>query len=177
MESQTSVTKLQKIEKSLASIVKVACVILLASIVIVTAVSIFTRYIFFHPLNFANPLSIYLMMWVSLLGSGLAIRKGEHIFVDLFIRRFTGKKKLRILLLVNFITALFLLIMTIYGFQFAFTGLKSIDVFVFGISMLVPYLSVPVGMLYMLIVVILNTIIAFKKNPKTSYISESKGGS
>src|SRR5699024_382143 len=126
------------------------------------ASSILFRYFFSTALNFVTPLSIYLMIWISFLGSGLAIRKSEHIFVDLFINRFTGRTKVRMLVLINTIISLFLLSMMYFGFQFALTGLNSSDTFLFDISMFIPYLSVPVGMLYMQIVIILKTIIMIK---------------
>lgn len=175
MKAQTNIV--EKIEEGLALAVRVLCVVMLALIVIVTAISVISRYFFFHPLNFANPLSIYLMMWISFLGSGIAIRKGEHIFVELFINKFVGRKRVRLLLLINIIVAIFLIIMIYYGFIFAFTGLQSTDAFVFGISMFIPYLSVPIGMLYMLIVVILRTIIEFKNSQNDTAIAVNKGGS
>lgn len=174
MEMRINLT--EKVDYVLTSIVKVLCIIMLALIVLITTISIISRYFFFYPLNFANPISIYLMMWISFLGSGLALRKGEHIFVELFLNKFTGRTRSRLLILINLIIALFLIVMIYYGLIFAFTGLESTDAFVFGISMFIPYLSVPIGMLYMLFVIILQIIIEFQKIKYDNITVDNKGG-
>jgi len=174
MADENKAILLRKIDSVLAKIIKMICIIMLATIVLITAISVFSRFVFFFPLNFANPLSIYLMVWISFLGSGLAIRRGEHIFVELFINRFEEKVRLKLLFIINFIISLFLISMIYYGFQFAIAGLNSHDEFVFNINMTLPYLSVPIGMLYMEIVIILKTTIQLLEQKDINLASEDK---
>ncbi|MCB1122245.1 MAG: TRAP transporter small permease [Verrucomicrobiae bacterium] len=121
------------------------CVGLLGLMVLTTTASILTRFVFFHPLNFADPLAKYLMMWCAFLGLGLALRKGEHIAVELLRDRLKGMPALALEYLIDGLIFLFLGAAVYYGLGYARSGLGSHDPFVFGISMAVPYLSVPVG--------------------------------
>jgi len=150
---------LQRSEAILSKVVEVICVALLGIIVITISVSIFTRFVVFHPLNFADPLAKYLMIWMVFLGIGLAIREGEHIVVDLLESRMRGKGKTYLLILVNGAISVFLVVVIYYGFLNAWSGRHSEDPFVFGISMMIPYLSVPIGATYALVQIMLSSII------------------
>lgn len=155
------VKRLKVIDNIIGSIVKVLCILLLIIIVCTIAISITTRFVFFNPLNFADALAKYLMIWMCFLGSGLAIRSNEHIIVDIFSSKLKNKGKKR-LLIFSYIIVSFFFIMVIYnGFRFALSGVSSHDPFVFGISMVIPYLSVPIGFLYMFIQLNITTFISF----------------
>jgi len=176
MEETDDISIIQKIDNKLALFIKIITVVMLAIIVLVTALSVISRFVFFMPLNFANPLSIYLMIWISFLGSGLAIRRSEHIFVEMFLNRFESRKRIVVLVIINFIISVFLIFMIFYGFKFAITGIGSHDDFVFNMSMFYPYLSIPVGMIYMQITIILKTCIEIDIFKKTNnYISLGRG--
>lgn len=159
MDRQSTLLSLRKIDDILSLVVKVICVILLGAIVTTISVSVFTRFVIFYPLNFADALAKYLMMWMAFLGSGLAIKEGEHIVVDMFVNKLGGRAKKMLLIAINIVVSIFLMIVIYYGFLYALSGRDSHDPFVFGISMLIPYLSVPVGACYMLIQINLTTFI------------------
>jgi TRAP-type C4-dicarboxylate transport system permease small subunit len=159
MDREKTLISLQKVDKSLTSSVQVICVAIMAFIVILITASIFTRFVFFYPLNFPSPLAKYLMMWMIFLGSGLAARTGEHIAIDMFSNKFKGRAQKRLLIVVNIFVSVFLLIVVFNGFSFAMSGLSSNDPIVFGISMIIPYLSVPIGALYILVQLNLSTFI------------------
>lgn len=152
MRQQNSfVLSLKKIDKILGSFIQITCVVLLAFMVMTISISILTRFVFFNPLNFADALAKYLMIWLAFLGSGLAIRAGEHIVVDMFSNSLKDKAQKKLILFINILVSIFLVIIIYNGFIFALSGIGSHDPFVFGISMIIPYLSVPIGFLYMLI--------------------------
>ncbi|MGY4691415.1 TRAP transporter small permease [Salibacterium sp. K-3] len=163
MNNQAMVARLEKADRVLALAVKVVCVTLLGAIVLSISASIFTRFVVFSPLNFANGLSKYLMMWMAFLGAGLAIRDGEHIVVDMLLRKLNGGNRTRLLLFINTLVSVFLLIIVYYGFLYALSGIDSNNPFVFGINMMIPYLSVPVGALYMLVQLNITTVLKLWK--------------
>ncbi|OZU88024.1 hypothetical protein CIL03_12870 [Virgibacillus indicus] len=142
---------LKKVDNVLGKTVQILCVALLAIIVLTISISITTRFVFFNPLNFADALAKYLMIWMCFLGSGLAIRAGEHIVVEMFRDSLTEKGRKKLIVFIDIVVSVFLIIVIYNGFIFAFSGLGSHDPFVFGISMIIPYLSVPIGFIYMLI--------------------------
>ena len=129
----------------LARWLEAACVCLLGLMVLTTSASIVTRFVVFHPLNFADPLAKYLMMWCAFLGVGLALRKGEHIAVEMLKDRLKDRPARVLEQVVNASVFVFLGAVVFYGFGYAWNGHASHDPFVFGVSMAVPYLSVPVG--------------------------------
>ena len=142
---------LKRWDRRLSFSVEVLCVVLLAAIVATVSISVFTRFVVFYPLNFADALAKYLLMWVVFLGVGLALREGEHIAVDILVSRLRGVPKAAVAATVTVSISLFLGIVATFGFQNAWQGRELHDPLVFGVSMMVPYLAVPVGAGYALV--------------------------
>ncbi len=159
MSKQAKLETLKRIDQALSKTVQNICIALLVAIVATVSIAVFTRFVIFYPLNFSDALAKYMMMWMAFLGSGLAIRAGEHIAVDMFVSKIKGSSKKKLLIIMNILVSIFLIAVTYYGFQNAWNGKDSHDPFVFGISMMIPYLSVPVGALYALIQMNLTTLI------------------
>ena len=111
----------------------------------------FCRYVFFFPLNFSDPLSVLLLTWMVFVGSGLAIAAGEHVFVDYFLSRFSPRLKRVMTVFTAIVMSFFLIIISYYGYLFSWAMHDSTDPLVFNMSMMIPYLSVPVGATYSLI--------------------------
>ena len=143
--------RLKQWDRRLSSGVEVLSAGLLVAIVGTVSVSVFTRFVIFFPLNFADALAKYLMMWMAFLGLGLALRAGEHITVDFLANRLRGKARSKLLLLATLLISVFLVLVAYYGFLNAWNGRDVHDPLVFGISMMVPYLSVPAGACYGLV--------------------------
>ena len=159
MSGQNVTGILIKTDTFMARTAQTLCVSLLALIVITITASVFTRWVIFYPLNFADALAKYLLMWMAFLGMGLAIRSGDHIAMDMLMNKFQGRARTLVVLLINVLVSAFLLVIAYYGFQNANNGRDMHDPFVFGVSMMVPYLSVPVGAVYALIQINVTTAI------------------
>lgn len=164
MNKQKTIERLMKADNNVARVVEIVCVFLLAMIVIIISVSVFTRFVMFNPLNFANPLAKYLMLWLAFLGAGLAFRFGEHIAVDMFVDKLKSSSKSLLIITSNILISIFLIVVIYYGFEFALSGLESNDPLVFGISMVFPYLSVPVSFIYILFQLNISTVINLLNN-------------
>lgn len=164
MMQRATIDTVEKFDKTLARIVEVICIALLAAIVTTICVSVFTRFVIFYPLNFADALAKYLMQWMAFLGVGLAIRNGEHILVDMFTSSLQTKYRLNLYVFTNILLIGLFATITYFGIIYALSGWKSQDIFVFGVSMAVPYFSVPVGASYALIATLLATWLAVAKS-------------
>lgn len=73
-----------RVERTLVAInggVLIALMAAMASLVIANVVA---RYVFNHSFVWAEELSRYMMIWVGFLGSGLVLRIGAHLAVDVF---------------------------------------------------------------------------------------------
>ncbi|WP_164667685.1 TRAP transporter small permease [Virgibacillus doumboii] len=172
MSRQTTVNSLMKIDKILSKTVEIICVLLLIATVTTISVSIFTRFVIFYPLNFADALGKYMMMWMAFLGSGLAIKAGEHIAVDMFMDKLNAKNRKILLVIIDVLISIFLIFLIYYGWIFALSGKGSHDPFVFGISMMIPYLSVPVGFAYILVQLNITTILRVLKEDPDPAVKE-----
>ncbi|SFD87647.1 C4-dicarboxylate transporter, DctQ subunit [Lentibacillus persicus] len=163
MDRQRTINVLTKADQMVSKFIEIVCVILMASIVVTISTSVISRFVVFNPLNFANPLSKYLLIWVAFLGAGLAFRYGEHIAVDMISDRVKQQTRKKLLIAINVLTSVFLIAMIYYGFIFAMSGINSNDPLVFNISMAIPYLSVPVSFIYMLFQLNLSTVLKVLK--------------
>ncbi|ALX47837.1 TRAP transporter small permease [Lentibacillus amyloliquefaciens] len=159
MDRQRTINVLTKTDRIVSKFIEIVCVILMASIVVTISTSVISRFVVFNPLNFANPMAKYLMIWVAFLGAGLAFRYGEHIAVDMISERLNQKTRKQLIVAIDILTSFFLMAMIYYGFIFAMSGLESNDPLVFNISMAIPYLSVPVSFIYMLFQINVTTIL------------------
>lgn len=154
----------ENFDRALAKTVEVICITLLGAIVITICVSVFTRFVIFYPLNFADAMAKYLMQWLAFLGVGLAIRSGEHVLVDMFTTRLNPRLRLNLYVFTNVILIGLFAVIVVYGCVYAKSGWGSKDPFVFGVSMVLPYSSVPVGAAYALVATTLATWIAVAKS-------------
>ncbi len=164
MMQRATIDTVEKFDRTLARIIEVTCIALLASIVATICVSVFTRFVIFYPLNFADAMAKYLMQWMAFLGVGLAIRSGEHVLVDMFTSSLRAKYRLNLFVFTNILLIGLFAAIIYFGTIYALSGWKSQDIFVFGVSMAVPYFSVPVGATYALIATLLATWLAVARS-------------
>lgn len=143
-----SIESVERFDQVTAKVVEVICVALLGTIVLTICASVFARFVVFYPLNFADALAKYLMQWMAFLGVGLAIRSGEHVLVDALTSKLANRLRLNLFVFANILMMGLFAAMVWHGVTYAMSGWSSRDVFVFGVSMAVPYFSVPVGAAY-----------------------------
>ena len=147
-------------DRRLAAVVMAICVALIGTIVVTISASVFSRFVVFNPLNFADPLSKYLLQWAAFLGVGLAIRAGEHVFVDMLYASLGRGPRRALLVLINVLLSGLFAAVFWHGLGNAWSARNSHDIFVFNVPMILPYLSVPVGALYALVQTNLTTWLA-----------------
>jgi TRAP-type mannitol/chloroaromatic compound transport system permease small subunit len=72
-------------------IVKYACVVILAALVAVVFSIFFGRYVLSRSPIWGEPFSLLCLVWMSLLGSALVVRRNEHLRVTMFDERLGEK--------------------------------------------------------------------------------------
>lgn len=92
----------------------------------------------------------YLFVWLSMLGSAVALRRGSHMQVDILIDLFPDKVKNAIEFLTNTLVIAFFLLIIIYGSNLVAMTYKQSSAGL-GIPMSYPYLALPVGGALMLL--------------------------
>lgn len=91
--------------------------IVFALVTILTIYQVFARYILKSPLVWSEGLIRYAVIWIVLLGTAIALRKGLLISVETVL--FLVPKKVKIILnyMILFINVIFLVILTVVGFN------------------------------------------------------------
>lgn len=127
--------------------------LLLLIMTILITWQVFARFVVGSPLTFSEEIARFIMIWLTMLGSAYALRKGTLISLDVLLE-FGGKTVATILkYIIPIISILFALILIIYGFQLA--GMVSYQTAPSTrISMMWPMLALPVSG----IVIVLNSI-------------------
>ncbi len=80
-----------KVDAAVFGVVKYICVLLLAALVAVVFSIFFGRYVFSRSPIWGEPFSLLCLVWISLLGSALAVRHDEHLRVTMFDDRLSRK--------------------------------------------------------------------------------------
>ena len=55
---------------------------------------VITRFVLKNPSNWTEELATYLMIWVGLLGSAVALNRGAHLGIDYFVGKLEKKRRL-----------------------------------------------------------------------------------
>lgn len=109
-------------------------------------VNVVLRYVFLAPIGWAEELTIYLIVWVVLIGGSIAVRARGHIAVDLlpYVLSPANRRRLQILILV--------VMMVFFAAFFYYGGQHTLRVRSLGqvtpmmqAPMWLAYLALPVG--------------------------------
>ena len=71
-------------ERALVAVNSGVLIALMAAMALLVIANVIDRYVFNHSFVWAEELSRYMMIWVGFLGSGLVLRIGAHLAVDVF---------------------------------------------------------------------------------------------
>jgi len=130
--------------------VKWICIVASGGIFLLAMVQILFRYVFRVSAPWTEEAARYLMIWMALLASGLAFKKGEHFNIDFFTSRMGPRLRTSLSLWISLIAGLFILSVILWGIPFAKLGFFTISPGL-QITMFLPYLAVPVGGTLMLL--------------------------
>lgn len=122
------------------------CMAAMALMVIANVVS---RYGFNASIAWTEELSRFLMIAVTYLGAGLALREGRLIAVDAFQAIFPRATKL-IRCAVGVVIIVFMLTLAWVGYEYAMFAVEQ-ETPVLGISAAIPYMIIPVGALVLVL--------------------------
>ena len=135
-----------KIDKGLSGFEGYLTGFLLLASTLVLFINVFLRYLFHSSTTWAEEAIRYAIIWVTFIGSSICARKGSHVGIDLFAQAMPPLGKKIVLAAGQFISAIFMALCTVYGWQmFALmlqTGQKSPAMMM---PMAVVYFSMPLG--------------------------------
>jgi TRAP-type C4-dicarboxylate transport system permease small subunit len=123
---------------------------MMTAMVAMVFTNVVSRYIWNYSFIWAEELSQYLMVWITFLGAGLALREGRHVAVEVLQDRLPVKTRKGMRHLVAVLIIAFLVTLVVLGFQFSAFAWEQ-ETPVLNIPLGIPYLAVPLGALLLLV--------------------------
>ena len=124
-------------------IVKYACVVILAALVAVVFSIFFGRYVLSKSPIWGEPFSLLCLVWMSLLGSALVVRRNEHLRVTMFDDKIGEKGVFATEILSTICIVVFSIFMIYYGGNLTQKGARN-NMAGINVPYSVMYVSMPV---------------------------------
>lgn len=120
------------------------CALLAAAMILVVWFGVADRYVFQLGTTWTEEAARYLMIWTALMAVPACAHRREHIGLDILFSRFPLAWQPWLRLTLDLIGLAFFAFLTVYGIGMARQGAGQFST-MFGMSMLLPFLSVPVS--------------------------------
>ena len=138
--------RIHKIFQGADKVESLVCIFLLVIMCFIVIAQVFSRYLFNYSFVWAEELVRYLMIWMVMVGAALVQSKNDHIRID-FFPMLAGPRGRRVMEIVFSLCALFFLgIILLKGIKMAYFN-RLFESSGLRISMLWPFLSIPLGAL------------------------------
>lgn len=151
MSKRAGVSNLERLQQrarhysqSLNWLVERIIALLMVLLVADVWLGVVARYVLRVQIPWTEELARYLMIWAALLAISSGIARREHIGFRLILERFPPSLQKTFLLAFDIIAFAFFAFLFIYGIGMTGTGAKQYAM-IFGMSMAIPYASVPVS--------------------------------
>ncbi len=133
----------KKIDAVVFGAVKYACVIILGALVAVVFSIFFGRYVLSRSPIWAEPFSLLCLVWMSLLGSALVVRRNEHLRVTMFDEKLGKNGMIATEILSTVCIVVFSLFLIYYGGKLTQKGARN-NMAGINVPYSVMYVSMPV---------------------------------
>lgn len=120
------------------------CALLVAAMVVVIWFGVVERYVLHLGITWTEELSRYVMIWAALLAVSCGAYYREHIGLDLVRQRLPVNGRRLLMVVLDAVGCAFFLFLAVYGVGMASAG-RSQYATIFGMTMVVPFASVPVA--------------------------------
>jgi len=106
---------MQKIAASVEKILGLFVGILMALLVLDVTWQVVSRFILNNPSSFTEEAALFLMLWISLLGSAYAYRRGAHLGLDILVQKLKGKERIYAHKISDLVCFLFAAVLLVFG--------------------------------------------------------------
>lgn len=141
--------KWRTLKKTILDLDGILMACLLGGMAFITFVEVAVRFVFHAPLAHAAEVVPHLFVWMTFLGIAVAEKKGAHLGISLFASAPPPLKRV-LMALRRAGTALFFLIVGLYGLRMSYGSLMRGEMTPFGLPASLFSLAVPVGSLLIL---------------------------
>lgn len=145
MGRNVSTTKITaRLEAALVRINRWVIAVMLGVMFLLVFTNVVTRYCLGFSIAIAEEISTFLMIWVTYLGAGLALREGKLASIDALQDRISSWLVKPIRVLLGLVTLAFFTVLAFYGIRFVSLGWSQ-ETFALMIPRGIPYLVLPAG--------------------------------
>ena len=120
------------------------CFLLMLSMVAIIFFQVVARYVFSNSLSWSEELGRYLFVWMTFIGSAIAVRNKLHVSLDMFVHRLPHALQ-SFCLVISYVSMTIFTCVVIYGgYKFVLRGSNQISA-AMQLPMHYVYLVLPVG--------------------------------
>ncbi len=142
----------QYMDKGLSAV----CIALFMAMTVIGAYQIITRYVFNAPSTVSEELLTFTFTWMSLLAAAFIFGKKDHMRMDFFAAKFTGKSSVILLIFSECLVLIFAALVLVYG-GINITKLTMTQITAsLGVPMSYVYVVIPISGVITIIYTIMN---------------------
>lgn len=141
---------MEKLSNLLNRICEIGLTLLLSGMSVVVFLAVLFRYLLDFPLFWTEEVARYCLIWSSLLGAAIALKRGEHIAVSFFMDHFPERPRKILGIVARLSVVLILAVMLWGGIHLVIVASRQMSP-ALRIPMAVPYLALPFSSAVMLI--------------------------
>ncbi|MFB9860754.1 TRAP transporter small permease [Salinicoccus siamensis] len=130
------------------------CIITITLLTFIVLLQVVTRF-FDYSLPGTEELSRLFIVWLTFLGSSLAIYEKMHLAVNYFVNKFKTKYRKIFYILVNALIIVFYAVLTFYGFKLSMSAMSQTSS-TLQLPVGISYLAIPVSGLFSLYFIVIN---------------------
>ncbi|MBV9407439.1 MAG: TRAP transporter large permease subunit [Candidatus Eremiobacteraeota bacterium] len=97
------------VDRAIGAVVEPVAALLVLVEIVILAAGVFTRYVLRQPLVWSDELATTLLLWLAMLGSVVAYRRGEHIRLSVVLRRSSPRVREILETISSVVTAIFVI--------------------------------------------------------------------
>ena len=109
----------RRAEAALGQLLGVPAALLVAAEIVVLLAGVIARYLFRHPLIWSDELASILFLWLAMLGSAMAFKRGEHMRMTALVSKMPPARRAFFDLLATTAALAFLLVILPYAWEYA----------------------------------------------------------
>ncbi len=145
------------------SVLEASTALLVVAEIVILFVGIIARYVFDNPLIWTDDTASLLFLWLSMLGSVLALRRGEHMRMTALVNRAAPatRQRLELLSLAAMLVLLATLLLPAWNYM---QNEAIVSIMSLNISMSWRAVAMPIGVLLMGVMLLLR-IVAYPRGP------------
>ena len=149
-------------------------IMLFATMVGAILLDVITMNVFDFSFIWAGELSQFCFIWITFIGASAVYKQKEMIALELLLVQLPPRFQKLVTFLIQIVIIIFSIVFMYYGFKKAFSPAMMLQTSIgLRIPMLIPYISIPLGMLMLLI----HAITSILQNCSRTKIVRKKEGS